>query len=771
MEGKVGFGSLFSNPFALLPAVNPRLPAGAALLLALLAADTAAQNSRLVRPKGEQTTVEVMRGGSVRIPLIGHERNLNRLEYRTIGTPRYGRLSRVEQPGPSERQGTGYVTYTHGNDEESTTDTFAFEVRAPLTKMTGRGRVIIRILDAPARLEITPSTLDFGTMATGDTPVRRTVELANTGGGVIRGFLEVPEPFVLDDDGMFVLRRGEKTRIPVTFAPDRAGPYSFPVQPVPGDPAVLTLQGEALSPFSVEVGEARFVRQDNDGSRTATVAVRNASQQIQTISVVLPVDSQVIPPDDVDVAPGATERITLRIPPAHKTAVAPFDVRFDGAGHAQVHRFSVTPVPAELAVVRAPDFGEVRRGTTALADLVLRNDGGTPAEARLQEHASISPANGATALTVAPGEELTVPLKLRLKPDQDLPENILIAFRGGDIPAEIKASLVEVPRPSASPSPSPKVPPRLQWVLNEDIKYIPAPAGPALQWVEKPGGGGVELQYQPDSGGPWQRYEMPAPPTGLMEWFRGLRDRIGKFLTTEIARPDVEDMAGMTTPVETRKIAEASMANGRWRLFAPPDRDVTVAFRIEGDRLVPAEDTAATATEERPPAAPSSPTGAPRVRALGPETPLASAGIKADRRSALLQVAFAPGLRVQGFRLERGAMVAQIDPQTLIPQAPEFQKIDPPEADVEVLGLGEGEADGTKFTVGLARISGLQPGTRTYWRVVPAGPQGDLPPTTVLLVDTEALPPFPWNTALLVALFALLAGVLYLRWKINRVPR
>jgi hypothetical protein len=115
-------------------------------------------------------------------------------------------------------------------------------------------------------------------------------------------------------------------------------------------------------------------------------------------------------------------------------------------------------------------------------------------------------------------------------------------------------------------------------------------------------------------------------------------------------------------------------------------------------------------------------------------------------------------------------MIAQIDPKTGIPQAPRFEKIDPPEAKVEYLGLAEGEADGKKFTICAARISELQPGSRTYWRVVPEGEKGALPPTTVMLVDTLPRPPFPWNTVLLGALVLLLVGVLYLRWRINRPP-
>ena len=149
---------------------------------------------------------------------------------------------------------------------------------------------------------------------------------------------------------------------------------------------------------------------------------------------------------------------------------------------------------------------------------------------------------------------------------------------------------------------------------------------------------------------------------------------------------------------------------------------------------------------------------------------MASAGSKPERTGAFLQIAFARELDVRGFRLERGAMVASLDPKTGIPGAPKFEILNPPEATVEILGLGETESEGRKLTVCAARIKGLPAGTRTYWRAVPTGPSGDLPPTTVLLVDTIMPPPFPWNTVLLGALFTLLAGVLYLRWRINRAP-
>ena len=70
-------------------------------------------------------------------------------------------------------------------------------MKAGTTKLTGRGRVTIKIRDAAPVLSITPEFLDFGQVAPGDPPVRRVVELANVGGGVLTGFLRPTEPFAL----------------------------------------------------------------------------------------------------------------------------------------------------------------------------------------------------------------------------------------------------------------------------------------------------------------------------------------------------------------------------------------------------------------------------------------------------------------------------------------------------------------------------------------------------------------------------------------------
>ena len=751
--------------------MNPRLLAGTALLLAVFAWEAAAEKARPARPAGKSIEVEVMRGGSVRIPLRGFERNLNRLEYKPIGSPRYGRLSQLEQYNGPERQGPSFVTYTHGNDEDSNEDTFAFEVRAPATGLRGRGRVTIRILDSPAQLLITPSILDFGATAIGDTPVRRTVELANVGGGVIQGFLEIPEPFALSDDGMFVLRRGEKTKIPVIFAPQRAGPYLFPVQPVPGDRATLTLKGEALQPFAVEAAEFEFQEQP-DQSRIASAAVKNQSQSPQQISVVLPPDVPVEPVPALDLSPGASTNVTLYIPAATKTRVAPFDVRFETADHAMVLEFQAPPIPPNVIVVTSPDFGPVKPGSATRAALVLSNAGGAVADCRLQIAKNLTTEDGVTAFTIAPGAVHIVALKLTPKQGQDLPTNVVVAFRDESVPATVKAVWAPTsdpsPTPKPSPSPSPAPTPYTK-KLNVDIKLELTGGEVFIAYRQLEKFTNFKLQHLIGNEVGWQNYQLP----GWLGWIKSKVGRIREFLNKPIVR---EQVSGMEEDEKWDRIEIASEeigGLGLWRLIAEPSgqsepRPVSDEFRITPERLVVVEPETPVKQTEPEPAMPQKPTIA--QRAVGPVTKIEGGGSRPERDSALVQVAFAQGLGVRGFRLERGAMVATIDPETHIPQAQEFKRMEPPGAEVELLGVAEDEAEGKKVTVCTARISGLPEGLATFWRIIPLGEEKELPATDIIVVKTLPRPPFPWNTLLLVALTLLLAGVLYLRWRMNRPP-
>ncbi len=757
----------------------PRLLACALTLLAALPWEALAEKPKPVRPRPADTTVEVMRGGSVRIALKARERNLNRLKYRTVGAPRHGRLSSVQQYNGPESQGPGYVIYTHGNDDDSTSDTFAFEATSTLTNLTGRGRVTVRIVDLPAQLQITPPTLDFGDIAVGDPPARMVVELANVGGGLLQGFLEPPAPFLLEGDGSFVLRRGEKVRVPLLFAPERPGPYTFPIQPVLGDAAILTLKGNALAPIAIIVASEQFTAQANQ-SRTARAVVENLSQEPHEVLVKLPPETPVKPVAPFIVAPGQSAEVLLRIPPDHKTHLPSFPVSFEAAGQTYLHSFTAPAIPAGLVVVAAPDFGDIAARGIPKASLVLRNDGGAVAEVRLQPHESITPADGAPTFRIEPGEEHVMELELRRKKDTSPPAPLVLLFRGEEIQVPVTAAIVPAgtPTPVVTPTPTPAPRETAQWALDTDIRCTTTPQGPAVRWTEKNGWTNVALQHRPAGSNAWTNYQLPAPHEGLLGWLQSLAGKIQGFLDKPIDRTTIEELSGEEEKFGEIPIAtDAPGSDDLWRLQATSSasgesQTVSPAFRIEADRTLVAvdEQPAPAPTPAAAPAATPAPVALSRQRTLGPVTAIESAGIKSERRGATLQVVLAHDPSLRGFRLERGAMVSPVDPKTGIPGAPEFEPLAAPEAEVEILFFGEGEAEGRKLTVCAARIDGLPAGTRTYWRLVPAGPSGDLPPTTVLLVDTIPPPPFPWNKLLLATLVLLLAGVLYLRWKINRAP-
>jgi len=727
--------------------VTARLFACLAIFFAAQSADSQAKEPKRFSPKAQNIEVEVARGESVRIPLRGFERNLNPLTYRPLTQPQHGRLSGLEQYDGPERQGPAYITYTHGNDEDSRTDAFAFEVKAGTTRLTGRGRVIINIRDAAPVLSVTPELLDFGPVALGDPPVRRVVELANVGGGVLTGFLRPKEPFALEDDGGFVLRRGEKTHIPLLFEPQRVGEFVDRRQPLANDPTLLIAKGQAVPPFVIKVKKTTFSPAPGQ-SRTNIVTVENQSKRPLTVSVGLPPESTVEAVADFALGPGESTEVPLRIPPGRKEYVPPFDVSFESNGHTELREFTAPAIPAALRIVATPDFGEVRPRTVVRASLILINDGGTPAEGKLLPSESIRPASGATAFTVPPGRELEIPLELRLKPDQAPPTEMTVSLDGKEVTIKVTARLIIPRTPPPTPTPTPTPPPKPDYVLNIDIRYETTQEGPAITWVEKSGWQDFTIQHRRENDGLWQDYLPPAPHKGPLGWLQSLGRRITNFLDTPIGPPDPTAEPSSEAPAGQQLIAEPHLSADQWRLVATPEggdrRDVALPFRIRDNTLV--------GIPEQPDRLPPPPTG--------PVTAFASVNIKAERLGAFLEILFARDLGVSSFRLERG-----------IPGAPRFKIIDPPEANVEILDPRKVTGNGLELTVCEARIDGLPRGTRTYWRVVPTGPSGELAPTIGFLVDTLPVTPFPWRTVAISALCALLAGALYLRWRLNRPPR
>lgn len=189
-----------------------------------------------------------MRGGTVEVQLNAGRRilnrNLNRLEYKPIAAPRYGRLSQLTQYQGPKSHGPGSVTYTHENDPDSTTDTFVFEVRDPTTGLQERGRIVIRILDAPpvsgsslpptnikttTASASTKALITFGDISLGAAeeeflrahPLAKLVNEAPNPDEAVRTYRLLPPDSTDSDRLKFVFRDGKLTQINYEFDPPR----------------------------------------------------------------------------------------------------------------------------------------------------------------------------------------------------------------------------------------------------------------------------------------------------------------------------------------------------------------------------------------------------------------------------------------------------------------------------------------------------------------------------------------------------------------------
>ncbi|MFM7375813.1 MAG: hypothetical protein ACKO39_11770, partial [Chthoniobacterales bacterium] len=141
-----------------------------------------------------------------------------------------------------------------------------------------------------------------------------------------------------------------------------------------------------------------------------------------------------------------------------------------------------------------------------------------------------------------------------------------------------------------------------------------------------------------------------------------------------------------------------------------------------------------------------------------------------ERTSATVTLAIEEDPEISGFRLERGEIVAAMDAKTGIPASPEFMP-SKHAGEISISTPAAAEHKGKKLTVVVATIDGLQPGTATFWRLVPLSGDKELMPTDEFLVPTAPPWQFPWRGFFLGLLTALLASVLWLRHKSRKASR
>ncbi len=745
--------------------IGTRLLLGSLTFASVTLSAWAAKKELIPPPQGKSEGVaEVQRGGRVTINLTGIDRNKRPLKFAVDRPPRFGRLGAISMaPGSIDR---ATVLYNHGDDDSSTEDNFVFTVRAASGGPAGRATVKIRITDQPAAL-LAPAQIDFGEVVIGETAQRR-CEISNLGGSLLEGDLEAPEPFGVQGPGEFLLKRGARRNFTINFSPTNPGPYTFRVQPSPQDPAVIELKGEALPPFTVR-DDAELFTVHPDDTRTATLNVSNNSSKPLSLAVKLPPCIPVTAPGNLKIPGGETRAVELKIPPEHKKFLPKFSVQIVSVGYTAACELSAPAIPPRLNVSTEPDFGEIEPGRTADAQLVVQNTGGSQADFEVQTDDSLRLLDAPPTISLAPGASREIGLQLRTKKNAALSPTLRLLFQGNTLPVKVYAKFAEpetpVPTAASNSAPQPEPAPH-PYALNQDVILARSGETARLEWAVKPDWSAFRLQRQTPSSELWLDYQPPQKPDGILAQIESLPQKIREFLDTPIQRD--EPGAPAAEKLDGISLVSTDIGSGTvWRLRATPSsgtepQNLTPDFVITQNGLTPVPLPPIPALSTAQPLEP--------ITTLEPLTKIESAGIKSEKYAAELRVVLARDPEVVNYRLERGAMIATIDPTDGIPRQPRFEPVPHEDGKVEIEGLSHTKSEGKEVTIVAARIGGLPSGARTYWRLMPMTQDGNRPPTSVLLVDTLPVPPFPWRNFFLWSALAMLAGVMYMRWRINRIP-
>ena len=742
-------------------------------LLAGLSPAGLCQGDFRVKPKALDGQSSVQRGSQVRLELRGIETNNNPVYYEIIQGPAWGKLSQLEQPDPN-RQGHGSVLYTHGDDEESRDDTFTYRVTAPISGLTSRpGTLSINILDAQANFS-GPTRMDFAAIV-GESAVRM-LPITNQGGGTLRGEINVGPPFFTDEGNQFTLTRGQSTKIPIRFTPTETGPVPpQKIQPDPSNPSVtIALLGQATAPFAAETSQNELELKADD-SRETSIVLTNFSTFPQGIKIRLLPRIATVSEAMVELAPGATKMIFFRIPPEKKSGAEQFRAIFSTKTYQAEQSFRVPAVPARLRMLTpAVYFGKNQE-----TEVEVANTGGVAGRFSVTPPEGVRVLEGARTFEVLAGEQTKVRLrldngekinqfsKLLIEPTNADPIHLPVQ-RIPSVPSKAMAQPQDIPRPGLDSQP---------WELNKDILFRQEGNDLRIVWSRtQPGWGEAKLEFLDGEAGNWQAASAPekviSPPKDASSFLA----QFSRFFKSA-DQPNPNEKVINSDP----KIPEASwrqqdiaprLNHTTWRLSAQrigteKFEPATIGFRLDTAKKVLREATSS--VTELPLQSASAGKTDQSDFFLSERTKLTATSIEAEQTRATAQLTIVAPPQITSYRLERGAIVAELNPSTGIPQTPRFQPINH-EGKVEILKVTTATfAEGNRTTI-TASVEGLPAGRGTYWRLVPLSQGKDLPPTREFLITTQPPSQLLWGDVLFWLLCSLLVGIFYARWRLKQTP-
>lgn len=371
------------------------------VLLALLAGaslQAEPQDPPLVPPPMAQPqALSIFRGDNIEVPLRAQGRAPSQLKFLIRSNPSKGRLGEIRLTGPKSAE----VTYFHDGTSEGS-DAFTFAVQAIDSPVSAAAPITISISEEPPTLSVVNS-LDFGTMEVGTTREEEII-LRNSGGGELKGEMEVPLPWRIVGSKEYRLGRKQAASIQIICAPSEPEEYAEKLVFSHDARVAVDLTANAISPFELSpAGEIELASQEGGTLRSAEVAVRNLTPRDRTLRITVP--AELAAPDQMVIPAGGVQRITLQTKPAF---LGPFEttMTLESEGFRQDLPVRVLALPASLHIEprEGLDFGEIEPRQRYRGFLRVKNEGGSAARLQTKVPSEVLLVPDPNSVVLQPGQ-------------------------------------------------------------------------------------------------------------------------------------------------------------------------------------------------------------------------------------------------------------------------------------------------------------------------------------------------------------------------------
>jgi hypothetical protein len=311
----------------------------------------------------------------VEIPLRIHGTRNQTLDFRIRARPRAGRLSEVKQTA----QESASVSYTPPADLRVKQDQFSYAVRSK-EGVSAAADVLITIVDA-APLLITPDTLTFPSLVAG-AMVAQEIVVANHGGGLAEGELEIEAPWAVEGPRAYRLGAEERQSFKVLFAPTTGGDFRGELHYSSHRGRVTALRGQARPAIAVVPGTLQLQHDAASSVRAGAFAVTNHTAQEQSLT--FSASDRLAFPRVLILPAGGTHNVLVQMA-ANDLSAFSGEILAAGGGNSAAVGVLASPV-GPLLRVREPvvRFHEALPNAPTRAEVQIENRGGTAANVILK---------------------------------------------------------------------------------------------------------------------------------------------------------------------------------------------------------------------------------------------------------------------------------------------------------------------------------------------------------------------------------------------------